>query len=86
MNDERMFPMLDGPWIPWWLAERVYEVYALLYPSCARDQSLERMAERGGFGWGEVAFMWDKTTRVRSDRNRQTRREMWMRFREPHKK
>lgn len=48
---ERLFPMQDGPSIPWSLAERIYLVYADL---SGREQSLERLAERGGFGWAEV--------------------------------
>lgn len=52
MGDRRLFPMLDGPPIPWKLARAIH---AHLY---RHDQSLERMAERGGFGWREVAFMW----------------------------
>jgi hypothetical protein len=43
--------MQDGPSIPWSLAERIYAVYADLY---GRDQSLERLAERGGFSWVEI--------------------------------
>ena len=33
--------------IPWWLAEIAYEYYSSLY---GKGQSLERLAERGGFG------------------------------------
>lgn len=46
------FPMLDGPPIPWFLAGIIHEH---LY-RC--DQSLERVAERGGFAWGEVRVFW----------------------------
>lgn len=48
--------------IPWWLAEEAYLEYSKLYGS---EQSLERLAERGGFyveemhdlrpGWKEAA-------------------------------
>lgn len=48
---ERQFPMQDGPPIPWSLAERIYEVYREMY---GNDQSLERLAQRGGFGWCEI--------------------------------
>lgn len=58
----RLFPMLDGPAIPWWLAEIVYEGYVALYGD---SQSLERLAERGGFGWGEVAMIGDELKRKR---------------------
>lgn len=49
------FPMLDGPNIPWSVAEEIYKVYSGLY---GKQQSLKRLAERGGFYWGEVAKMW----------------------------
>ncbi|KKN58410.1 hypothetical protein LCGC14_0552230 [marine sediment metagenome] len=48
---ERMFPIQDGPWIPWSVAEQVYEVYSYLYGT---SQSLEGLAERHGFGVAEV--------------------------------
>lgn len=53
-DSEREFPMQDGPPIPWSLAEEIYEVYSDLYGS---SQSLERLAERGGFGWSEISYM-----------------------------
>lgn len=56
--DDRMFPMQEGPAIPWKLAEQIYAGYVALNGS--GSQTLERIAERGGFGWGEVAFMWGK--------------------------
>lgn len=37
--------------IPWSVAEKAYSVYAARY---GRDQSLERLAERGGFGPSEM--------------------------------
>ena len=37
--------------IPWSVAEKAYEVYAAQY---GRGQSLERLAERGGFGNNEM--------------------------------
>jgi hypothetical protein len=52
MADDRPFPMLDGPPIPWQLAEIIYTAYRDLFGS---SQTLERLAERGGFGWAEVA-------------------------------
>lgn len=51
----RMFPMLhDEPKIPWTLAEYIYEMYSTLH---GKQQTLERIAERGGFGWAEIPFM-----------------------------
>lgn len=43
--------MLDGPSIDWVTAREIYRVYRCLYGD---DQSLQRIAERGGFGWGEI--------------------------------
>lgn len=40
--------------VPWAVAARAYEVYAKKY---GRDQSLERLAARGGFGWAELTWL-----------------------------
>lgn len=56
MVESKRFPMQDGPDIDWITAEKIYAVYSGLYGT---DQSLERIAERGGFGWKEVALMWN---------------------------
>jgi hypothetical protein len=40
--------------IPWWLAEAAYEVYSSKYGT---DQSLERLASRGGFGREELIWL-----------------------------
>ncbi len=37
--------------IPWWLAEKAYEIYSNQFGT---QQSLERLAERGGFGRYEL--------------------------------
>ena len=50
----KRFPMQDGPDIDWITAEKIYKIYSELYGT---DQSLERLAERGGFGWSEVTFL-----------------------------
>lgn len=48
-GDENTKP---GPFrIPWSVAEIAYGAYAAKY---GREQSLERLAERGGFYWGEM--------------------------------
>ena len=41
--------------IPWSAAERAYKTYAERY---GKEQSLERLAERGGFGLYEFAFLY----------------------------
>ncbi len=46
--------MQDGPPIPWFIADAVYQT---VYGSSA-SQSLETLANRGGFGWREIAFYW----------------------------
>lgn len=61
MKDERMFPIQAAPRgyagaaaplsVPWSVAEKAYGVYASRY---GRSQSLDRMAERGGFGVTEM--------------------------------
>lgn len=56
---EKYFPIqaeyssvkLPASQIPWWLAEVAYKHYAQLFGS---QQSLERLAERGGFGREEL--------------------------------
>jgi hypothetical protein len=45
--------------IPWWLAEVAYEHYATLYDN---DQSLQRIAERGGFGREELVHLLRRST------------------------
>lgn len=58
-TEERMFPIQeDAPpwprkrgWITWAEAESVYADYAYLYGT---SQSLERLAQRGGFGRAEI--------------------------------
>ncbi len=50
----RRFPMLDGPDIDWATAEKIYVLYSALYDN---EQTLEKIAERGGFAWREVSYM-----------------------------
>jgi hypothetical protein len=40
--------------IPWWLAEEAYQYYAEKFGT---SQSLERLAERGGFGRHELLML-----------------------------
>lgn len=54
---EKQFPMQRGPSIPWKLAELLYVGYSAQYGT---QQSLERLAERGGFSWREIDYMWEK--------------------------
>jgi hypothetical protein len=49
-----MFPIQDVGAIPWSLAERAYQRYSQLYGT---GQSLERLAERGGFGLAELGYL-----------------------------
>ena len=68
MDDNRPFPIQQGSqWkkgkdhrpveyykpstIPWWLAEEAYEYYV---EYAGDSQSLEKLAERGGFGREEI--------------------------------
>jgi hypothetical protein len=59
MNANRPFPIQGGvkgrqrfapSTIPWWLAEIAYKHYKSRWPG----QTLERIAERGGFGRAEL--------------------------------
>jgi hypothetical protein len=52
----RPFPMQEGPPIPWFLAELIHR-HLYRY-----EQSVERIAERGGFGWEEVQALWRKNS------------------------
>lgn len=40
--------------VPWSVAEKAYKAYVAQFGS---DQSLERIAERGGFGHSELAWL-----------------------------
>lgn len=55
-REVRRFPMQGGPSIPWALAEIIYAGYSVLY---GKSQSLERLAERGGFSWCEVEVIYN---------------------------
>lgn len=71
MTTEKMFPIQGGTnWnckrndrpvkryppslIPWWLAEKAYKTYSQKFGT---GQSLERLAERGGFGREELIWL-----------------------------
>lgn len=65
MDDIRPFPIqADSSYghlgagrasvVPWWLAEIAYKQYAKLY---GKQQTLERLAERGGFGRAELVAL-----------------------------
>lgn len=45
------FPIQQGPGVSWAIAARAYEIYSAKYGT---QQSLERLAERGGFGMQEI--------------------------------
>ena len=58
--DDRPFPMQlprdhEGlpRSIPWWIADRAYREYSRRFGT---EQTLERLAERGGFGWVELGW------------------------------
>ena len=57
---QRMFPMQKGPPIPWETAKVIYRAYSRLYGT---QQSLERLGERGGFGWAEVPVIFKELER-----------------------
>ncbi len=48
--------------VPWWLAEIAYEEYSRRYGT---SQSLEQLAERGGFGrWELLLYLEPKTAKL----------------------
>lgn len=54
-EDAKAFPMLDEPReIPWALGLAIWET---LYNPLYHDQTVERLAQRGGFGWEEVKLL-----------------------------
>lgn len=63
----RAFPIHGGGSIPWSVAEDAYVAYAARYGD---SQSLERLAERGGFGLGELDELvpgWRETDQLKGD-------------------
>jgi hypothetical protein len=64
----RDFPIQEGDAIPWAWAEKAYVTYARLF---GKQQSLERLAERGGFGLVEWACLYlghDPGAHTRTDK------------------
>lgn len=64
--------MQHGPYIPWSLAEVIYEAYALQY---GEEQSLLKLHKRGGFSWREVEVIFsglakDKPTKLEQLRSK----------------
>lgn len=53
--EERMFPIQDGDNVLWSEAEKAYSTYTRLF---GNSQSLERLAERGGFGKREFELLY----------------------------
>jgi hypothetical protein len=52
---ERRFPIQGGLTVSWEAAEHAYMTYYKFY---GKQQSLERLAERGGFGLHEFALLY----------------------------
>ena len=59
-RDEQTHEMIRHPacTIPWWLAQEAYSYYSSRY---GKSQTLERLAERGGFGRQELLGLLRKT-------------------------
>lgn len=51
----RRFPIQTGLSVSWAAAERAYATYAAMF---GRQQTLERLAERGGFGLREYCWLY----------------------------
>lgn len=54
MMERKRFPMFDGGTIPWAVAEAAYEEYRVKFGGA---QTLDRIAERGGFGDEELVWL-----------------------------
>lgn len=54
-DQEKRFPIQRAGTVPWKEAERAYKTYSSLY---GKSQSLERLAERHGFGIGEFCCLY----------------------------
>lgn len=63
-REQRMCRMQGGPPIPWSIAEEIHRKYVELHGNI---QSLERINERGGFGWAEVQWMFTIKDRRQKD-------------------
>ena len=55
-TSERRFPIQGGLTVTWSAAERAYRTYSRLYGT---SQSLDQLAERGGFGFYEFVRLFD---------------------------
>lgn len=70
VNVRTHFPVMPdksppGPvWIPWSVAERAYGAYLLRW---GKGQSLETIADRGGFYWGEMDTLYPEWRRKASE-------------------
>jgi len=54
LRDELPYGKAPACQIPWWLAEVAYKHYVELFGT---QQSIERLAERGGFGRAEFLML-----------------------------
>ena len=55
------FPIQGVGKIPWAFAAKAYKKYVQLFGG---NQSLERLAERGGFGWQEFVHLFNEKTPI----------------------
>lgn len=55
MAPEKRFPIQGAGTVPWSEAEKAYEKYVSFF---GKSQSLERLAERAGFGIGEFCALY----------------------------
>lgn len=53
-DDRKPRVTIEAGWIPWTIAEIAYKVYC---DAGHGSQTLERLAERGGFGWFELVAL-----------------------------
>lgn len=51
---DKLFPMQDGPDVSWEVGALFYLIYSSRYGT---EQSIEGIAERGGFGYKEIELL-----------------------------
>lgn len=62
-----VIPKRPAGQIPWRLAEIAYRAYRRRY---GNDQTIERMAQRGGFGWAEWAALFAEELAYEAEKRR----------------
>jgi len=59
-QDEKRFPMLNSPSVPWSWGVQFYALYASVFGT---HQDIDTIARRGGLGWSEIELCCKKYER-----------------------